>query len=208
MFMLIVILVGMHRPNFAKSTVVIIIFTACLWGSDRLLRFSKFCWNFFGNYAILTPMEDGAVRVKLHRTLHCTPGSHAFLWMPSIRFFESHPFTVVSASPVEFLIRKYDGYTHDLLELARQQPGKRLRCSVDGGYGQIPNFMNFDRVILVAGGSGASFTFALALSLLKEGTAENPTKTIDFIWSVKRPGMSTSIKYGQTNRNLTGVQSP
>lgn len=128
--------------------------------------------------------------------------------MPSVRFFESHPFTVVSASPVEFLIRKYDGYTHDLLELARQQPGKRLRCSVDGGYGQIPNFMNFDRVILVAGGSGASFTFALALSLLKEGTAENPTKTIDFIWSVKRPGMSTSIKYGQTNRSLTGVQSP
>lgn len=211
MFMLIVILVGMHRPDFAKSTVVIVIFTACLWGSDRLLRFCKFCWNFFGNYATLTPMEDGAVRVKLHRALHCTPGSHAFLWMPSVRLFESHPFTVVSASPVEFLIRKYDGYTHDLLELARQQPGKRLRCSVDGGYGQIPNFMNFDRIILVAGGSGASFTFALALSLLKaleEGTAENPTKTIDFIWSVRHSGMSTSIKYGQANRNLTSVQSP
>lgn len=191
MFMLIVILVGMHRPDFTRSTVVIVIFTACLWTSDRLLRFVKLCWNFFGNHATLTPMQDGAVRVKLHRTLRCTPGSHAFLWMPSIRLFESHPFTIVSASPVEFLIRKYDGYTHDLLELAQQQPGKRLRCSVDGGYGKIPNFMNFDRVILVAGGSGASFTFALALGLLKGGEMENTTKTIDFIWSVRHSSMST-----------------
>ncbi|GIJ92140.1 hypothetical protein Asppvi_011116 [Aspergillus pseudoviridinutans] len=185
MFVLILILVGMHRPRFADSTVVIIIVTACLWGSDRLLRFVKLCWNFFGNYATLTPMEDGAVRVKLHRPLRCAPGSHAFLWMPSIRFLESHPFTLVSADPVEFLIRKYDGYTHDLFELAQQQPGKRLRCSVDGGYGRIPDFMTFDRVILVAGGSGASFTFAIALSILKEGAAGNATKIIDFIWTVK-----------------------
>ncbi|KAF4174578.1 hypothetical protein CNMCM8060_008473 [Aspergillus lentulus] len=185
MFMLILILVGMHRPRFAESTVVIVIVTACLWGSDRLLRFVKFCWNFFGNHATLTPMENGAVRVKLHRSLRCTPGSHAFLWMPSIRFLESHPFTLVSNDPVEFLIRKYDGYTSDLFELAQQQPGKRVRCSVDGGYGRIPDFTIFDRVILVAGGSGASFTFALALGILKQGAAGNATKTIDFIWTVK-----------------------
>ncbi|KAI2786945.1 hypothetical protein POX_g09342 [Penicillium oxalicum] len=182
MFLLIIILVGMHRPNFAKSTVIIVIFTACIWGADRLLRLVKLCWNFPGNYATLTPMTDGAVRVKLHRSLRCTPGSHAFLWMPSLRFFESHPFTLVSNSPVEFLIREYDGYTHDLVNLARQQPGVRLRCSVDGGYGQIPDYTKFDHVVLVAGGSGASFTFALALAILKE----HSTRTIDFIWSVKR----------------------
>ncbi|KAF4182982.1 hypothetical protein CNMCM7927_009359 [Aspergillus lentulus] len=185
MFMLILILIGMHRPRFAESTVVIVIVPACLWGSDRLFRFVKFCWNFFGNHATVTPMENGAVRVKLHRSLRCTPGSHAFLWMPSIRFLESHPFTLVSNDPVEFLIRKYDGYTYDLFELAQQQPGKRVRCSVDGGYGRIPDFTIFDRVILVAGGSGASFTFALALGILKQGAAGNATKTIDFIWTVK-----------------------
>lgn len=141
-------------------------------------------------------MTDGAVRVKLHRSLRCTPGSHAFLWMPSLRFFESHPFTLVSNSPVEFLIREYDGYTHDLVNLARQQPGVRLRCSVDGGYGQIPDYTKFDHVVLVAGGSGASFTFALALAILKE----HSTRTIDFIWSVKRTGMSI--------RGCTVVESP
>jgi hypothetical protein len=191
MFMMILILVGLHRPDIARSTIVIVIFTACLWASDRLLRFVKLCWHFIGNYATLTPMQDGAVRVKLHRSLCCTPGSHAFLWMPSIRILESHPFTLVSADPAEFLVRKYDGYTHDLFQLAQQQPGRRIRCSVDGGYGQIPNFMNFDRIILVAGGSGASFTFAVALGLLKEGAAGNVTKTIDFIWTVKHSGMSS-----------------
>ncbi|KAJ5167712.1 uncharacterized protein N7482_003306 [Penicillium canariense] len=185
MFMLILILVGMHRPEFSTSTVKIIIFTGCLWFSDRLLRGFKLAWNFFGNYAIITPMEDGAVRVKLHRNLHCTPGSHAFLWMPSVRLMETHPFTLVSAEPAEFLVRRYDGYTNELYEIARKQPGIMLRCSVDGGYGQIPNFVNFDRVILLAGGSGASFTFALALSLIKECAAANISKTIDFIWTVR-----------------------
>ncbi|KAF7718869.1 Uncharacterized protein PECH_007184 [Penicillium ucsense] len=192
MFLLIIILIGMHRPSFAKSTVIMVIFTACLWGADRLIRFTKLCWNMPGNYATLTPMIDGAVRVKLQRSLRGTPGSHAFLWMPSIRFFESHPFTVVSNSPVEFLIREYDGYTHDLIETARQQPGVRLRCSIDGPYGQVPNFGEFDHTILVAGGSGASFTFALALGVLKGNAANISAKTIDFIWSVKH---SDSLKW-------------
>lgn len=89
MFMLIVILVGVHRPDLARSTVVIINVAACGWGSDRHLRFVRLCWNFMGNYGTLTPMEDGAVRVKLHFILRCTPRSHALLWMPSVRFFES-----------------------------------------------------------------------------------------------------------------------
>ena len=105
--------------------------------------------------------------------------------MPSIRFFESHPFTLVSSEPVEFLIRKYDGYTNDLYKLAHERPGQTVRCSVDGGYGQVPNFMNFDKVVLVSGGSGASFTFAIALDLIKKCTEANMIKPIDFIWTVR-----------------------
>lgn len=186
MFILIMITVGMHRPKFSTSTVIIVITTACFWAFDRLLRGAKIVWNFFGNYATLTALPNGALRVSLSRNINSRPGSHAFLWVPAIRFVESHPFTLLSSGPSEFVIRVYDGFTHDLYQAAQQKPGKSLRCSVDGGYGQVPNFKVFEKVILVAGGSGASFTFAIALDLLQSSTAA--FKSIDFVWVVPDQG--------------------
>ncbi|KAH8700219.1 ferric reductase NAD binding domain-containing protein [Talaromyces proteolyticus] len=184
LFVLILIMIGMHRPKISTSTLAIIIFTASMWFSDRLLRLAKLCWYLPGNHAAVTAMSDGALRVKLNRSVHCAPGSHAFLWVPSIRLIETHPFTMVSTKPAEFLVRVQDGFTHKLYELAKKEPGKLLRCSVDAGYGQLPNFMDFERIVLVSGGSGASFTFAIALHVMKTCAASNSTKTIDFIWSI------------------------
>lgn len=184
-FMLVIIAIGLHRRDFADGTIKVTILIACLWFTDRLLRLVKTCWNFVGNFAILTPMADGAVRVKLQRALACRPGSHAFLWIPSIRLVETHPFTLVSNSPTEFVIREYDGFNSALVKAARENPGKALRCSVDGGYGQVPNFMRFDRVVLVVGGSGATFTFSIATSIVRECNAINTTITVDFIWVVR-----------------------
>ena len=48
--------------------------------------------------------------------------------------------------------------------------------------------MEFDRIILLAGGSGASFTFAIALTVLKQAAAVNTSNPIDFIWAVKHQG--------------------
>ncbi|KAJ5770256.1 uncharacterized protein N7511_002307 [Penicillium nucicola] len=183
MFILIMITVGMHRPKFSTSTLIIVIFTASLWTLDRIIRGAKLAWNFFGNHATITALPDKALRVKLSRRLNCTAGSHAFLWVPAIRWTESHPFTLLSPNPTEFVIRVYDGFTRDLYKIAQQTPGKALRCSVDGGYGQVPNFKVFDRVLLVAGGSGASFTFAIALDLIQ--TSTKSVKAIDFIWIVR-----------------------
>ncbi|KAJ5267628.1 hypothetical protein N7478_010436 [Penicillium angulare] len=186
LFMVILILVGMHRPKLASSTLVVTIFIACMWFVDRALRFLKLSYNFFGNYATITPMQDGAVRVKLRRSIRCSPGSHAFLWMPAVRFMETHPFTMISSNPAEFLIRTYDGYTRELYKFAQEEPGRVVRCSVDGGYGQVPDFRSFDKVVLVSGGSGATFTFAIALLLIRQLAETNrTTKSIDFIWTVR-----------------------
>ncbi|KGO45244.1 FAD-binding 8 [Penicillium expansum] len=183
MFILIMITVGMHRPDFSTHTVIIVIFTACLWMTDRIIRGAKIVWNFFGNSLTVTALPNNALRVKLSRRMHSTPGSHAFLWVPAIRWVESHPFTLVSSNPSEFVIRVYDGFTRDLYKAAQEAPGRSLRCSVDGAYGQVPNFKVFDKVVLVAGGSGASFTFAIALDLIE--ASNKAVKSIDFIWIVR-----------------------
>lgn len=193
LFILIVITVGMHRPKFSSSTLIIVIFTACLWIMDRLIRTAKICWNFFGNSASVTALADNAIRVRLNRRINCKPGSHAFLWVPAIRWVESHPFTLVSSNPSEFVIRVYDGFTRDLYKAAQRSPGRVLRCSVDGPYGQVPNFRRFEKVILVAGGSGASFTFAIALDLVEK--LDTAVKTIDFIWAVRQQGKSDMLLY-------------
>lgn len=186
MFILIMVTVGMHRPKFATHTVIIVIFTACLWVMDRIIRSAKILWNFFGNSLTVTALPNNAIRVKLSRRMHSTPGSHAFLWVPAIRWVESHPFTLLSSNPSEFVIRVYDGFTRDLYKAAQASPGRSLRCSVDGAYGQVPNFKVFDKVVLVAGGSGASFTFAIALDLIE--ASKKAVKSIDFIWIVRHQG--------------------
>ncbi|EKV10623.1 Ferric reductase transmembrane component 5, putative [Penicillium digitatum PHI26] len=183
MFILIMITVGMHRPKFSTSTLIIVIFTASLWAMDRIIRSAKIVWNFFGNSLTVTALPNNAIRVKLSRRMHSTPGSHALLWVPAIRWVESHPFTLVSSNPPEFVVRVYDGFTRDLYKAAQEAPGRSLRCSVDGAYGQVPNFKVFDKVVLVAGGSGASFTFAIALDLIE--ASKKVVKAIDFIWIVR-----------------------
>ncbi|KAB8209718.1 ferric reductase like transmembrane component-domain-containing protein [Aspergillus parasiticus] len=185
MFILIMIMVGMHRPKISTQSLVIVIFTSCMWFSDRLLRLAKICWFAVGNHAMVTALPGDTVLVRLSRNVSCRPGSHVFLWLPSIRFFETHPFTMVSSSPPEFVIRAYDGFTRDLYYLAHKKHGQLLRCSMDGEYGQVPNFMEFDKVILVAGGSGASFTFAIALGLLETLAARNTSKQIEFLWAIR-----------------------
>ena len=100
---------------------------------------------------------------------------------------ESHPFTIVSATEtsLELVIAAYDGFTDDLHQYALKNPGAVLRASVDGPYGATPNFVKTaDKVILIAGGSGASFTFGVALDMIKK-LSESSQTTIDFVWSVK-----------------------
>lgn len=60
----------------------------------------------------------------------------------------------------------------------------------------------FDKVVLVAGGSGASFTFAIALDLID--ASKKTVKSIDFIWIVRHQGTlkidkETMFIYSSTN---------
>lgn len=188
MFMLVAITVGLHRPDFSKKTVIIPIFFSCLWVADRIIRSARMAFNSFGNNATLIALPNGGTRVVVRRSpWRSTSGTHAFLWLPRIRATETHPFTIVSTNPLEFVVAGYDGFTRDLHQYALRNPGIALKASVDGPYGTLPNFNSFDKVVLVAGGSGASFTFGVALEMLRKHGATNDTRRpmIDFLWVVR-----------------------
>lgn len=189
MFMLVLIAVGMHRPELRSKSVYIIIFTACIWSSDRLLRGSRMLWYAFSNRATIYPLPRGGIRIVMRRTpWRAVPGAHVFLWIPKIRPIETHPFTIVSTSPLEVVVCSQDGFTRDLFSLASKSPGAQVTASCDGPYGTLPKFTKFENVVLIAGGSGATFTFGVALNLIRNLPSDGTRPVIHFIWVIRDQG--------------------
>ncbi|GJC88074.1 hypothetical protein ColLi_10912 [Colletotrichum liriopes] len=80
-----------------------------------------------------------------------------------------HPFTIAAMEP---------------LDTPSATPGATLMASLEGSYGTFPNPAEYDKIVLVAGGSDASFTVGTALDPLKQLT-RNPTQSIVFVWNLK-----------------------
>lgn len=193
MFMLIIINVGMHRPDYGLKVAIITTFAGSIWALDRIIRACRLLLHFRDNWATITALPQGGTRVVLQRPpARAVPGAHCFLWIPQIRWIETHPFTIVSVTPqsLEFVVAAHDGFTKALHRYAQCHPGAKLRASIEGPYGTLPVFLSAaDKIILIAGGSGASFTFGVALDIVRKLGESNKT-TVDFIWTVKEHGMS------------------
>ena len=177
--------VGLHRPDLAGKALIVTILAASLWIADQSLRVSRWMYYGFRNHAVLTALPNGATRVTMYRGMKAKPGSHAFVWIPGVRAFQRHPFTLVSADPVEFVIKARDGFSKALHSKAQEFPNVKFRASIDGPYGQVPDTSVYGKVVLVAGGSGATFTIALALDWARKPKASETRRTLEFIWIVR-----------------------
>lgn len=141
--------------------------------------------------ATLEPLSPNFLRLRLRRPphFHWSPGQTAYLIMPSVSTipFEAHPFTIASidttgevtpASDKEslgetepywkelvFFINVHGGFTKKLGDVA--QKGEKIKVFVDGPYGKSPDLTYYDTSVLIAGGSGISFTLPLFLDGIK-----------------------------------------
>ncbi|KAK5987415.1 putative ferric reductase transmembrane component-like protein [Cladobotryum mycophilum] len=185
LWMLAVVMVSLHQPEFGHKILIAVIVAACMWALDRLIRAVRLLVYSANNSVTLTPLPNGATRVSVKKAPYgAASGEHCFLWIPKIRTFETHPFTIAAMEPLEFVVSSHDGFTRDLHRYAVANPGATLKASVEGSYGTMPNPKEYDTVLLVAGGSGATFTFGSALDMLKKLQQEEK-KNIIFVWIVK-----------------------
>lgn len=183
-----IVSVCFHQPTLGKKIVIVLFSTAAMWVLDRLLRASRALYNLPNNFATVHPLPGGGTKVVFKKVpARAVPGKHFYVWIPSLRMFEMHPFTIVGTQPLEFIVKSQNGFTRDLHKFALKHPGAALRASLDGPYGTFPDPMAYDKIVLIAGGGGASFTFGLIVNLL-EKMKENSNKSIDFIWTVKQHG--------------------
>ena len=162
-----------------------------MWFLDHTLRFSRWIYYGVGNYCTMTPLPEEATQIVMHRSVNARPGSHAFLWIPGVSFFQRHPFTVVSSSPATFFVKAQDGLTRRLYDAARKNPGGKFRASVEGGYGNVPKAQDYDDVIVVAGGSGVTFSMAMAQDWTRKHREASDQGTLTFVWTVPHTGKSS-----------------
>ena len=94
---------------------------------------------------------------------------------------------MVSRDPIEFVVSAQAGFTKRLFEAACEKPGRKVRAGVEGAYGCVPDVSRYDTVVLMAGGSGATFAFALAVEWARKNDAESKGRCV-FVWSVRTAG--------------------
>lgn len=183
-----IIMTGLHQPEPSKKILYVVCVSAGIWVLDRIVRFVRLVANGVNNTVTLTPLPNGGTRVTLAKApFGSSSGKHGFLWIPAVRAFETHPFTMVAVDPLEFVVAAYDGFTQTLHNCALQNPGIKLKASVEGPYGTLPDFKGYNKIMLIAGGSGASFTVGAALDML-EKLDTNAVVVIEFIWMIRSQG--------------------
>ncbi|KAH8714443.1 hypothetical protein BGZ61DRAFT_492900 [Ilyonectria robusta] len=182
-----IVFAALHRPFWYKKVPVIMVFAGGIWVLDRLIRAATLLYNLYNNKAAIYSLPNNGVRLVLKKRLAgAKPGLHCFVWIPGIRTFQVHPFTIVSnnAMGLELVIKPYEGFTKDTHDYAVSNPNTTVRASVEGPYGSLPNLHHYDRIIFIAGGSGAAFTFGLINNFLSKLEPESP-QLVDFIWTVR-----------------------
>ncbi|KAK4211104.1 ferric reductase NAD binding domain-containing protein [Rhypophila decipiens] len=181
-----IVTVGLHLPHIAKKTLIVTLLTASMWVLDRLIRAARVLYYSSNNQATLHPLANGGTKIVFKKApARAEPGKHCFVWIPAIRKFETHPFTIHRTEPMEFTVKAHNGFTRDLHKYAVANPGAAVTASVDGPYGTFPDPMEFDKIVLIAGGGGATFTFGLMVNIL-ERMNEDARKKVSFIWAVKK----------------------
>jgi NAD(P)H-flavin reductase len=140
------------------------------------------------------------------------PGSHVYVSIPvasrsgSLKVlyeFMFNPFTVASvdgdAEALTLVARQMKGpMSRAFSNLAKlSASGSRVPLSMEGPYGSSRHFAGLfgsqaNRVLLVAGGVGATFI----LPIYQYITTENPAARVDMIWAVREAGEATLATLG------------
>lgn len=189
-----------------------------LWCFDRAARAIRLAYANVGSGGTKTLVEalpGNAVRVTVNmaRPWAFGPGQHAYLYFPSISWWQSHPFSVAWSEETDsfdgeklpmdrnevlsmrktsmcFVIRARTGATGALYKKASACPDGRLltSCYVEGPYGGTHNLQSYGTVMLFAGGVGVAQAVPHVRDLVigyNNGTVA--ARKIVLVWIIQSP---------------------
>ncbi|KAK8247627.1 ferric reductase like transmembrane component-domain-containing protein [Phyllosticta capitalensis] len=174
------------------------------------------------------PTDKAACRFK--------PGQHVHLSRPLLGSvslasafamrYRTNPFTIASVPQkdrqIVLVARALSGNTRHLAQIARSlrsdgnsEKSVALPLTLEGPYGtagSFPNFKEFDRVLLVAGGVGGTFTVPIFRSIVesdRDSSAAPVRARVKFVWAVRRLAetkWAVSEEKGSPETGLKGLE--
>ncbi|KAF2657073.1 hypothetical protein K491DRAFT_655489 [Lophiostoma macrostomum CBS 122681] len=163
-----------------------------------------------GSISVLPGTNLIRIRIPLtgkHSALKWKPGQHVYLSRPSGKSYstlydqfvlrnKTNPFTIASIPSKDqelvLVARTLNGNTKHLAQLARSltmagsDDVATIPLGLEGPYGasaRLPDFARFDKILLIAGGVGATFVMPIYRSILEAGDSSHPLR---FIWATRK----------------------
>ncbi|OAX80758.1 hypothetical protein ACJ72_04899 [Emergomyces africanus] len=162
----------------------------------------------WANEATFTTLPGNVTRITVpNPVISWKPGQHVFLSCHGLVPLQSHPLTIASIptdKKLEFLVRAQKGGTKKFFSYASKnygllgQEGASYQnvklVGVEGPYGRIRPLRQFDSLVLLAGGMGATFTMPLMRDVVDGWKSECLGKT------TQRGSLFSPRKRSVTNR--------
>ncbi|KAM3070226.1 hypothetical protein ACMFMG_010063 [Clarireedia jacksonii] len=218
--LVIVVIIGIwYHLKLAELPQLSLLYGAIgIWLFERTTRILKIAYRNFGKGGTRTLVEalpGNAVRVTVDmaRPWRFKPGQHAYLYMPSIGLFQSHPFSVAWSEEAEdlteeklamnrqdilamqktnmsFVIRARTGFTEKLYRKAEASPDGKFftKCFAEGPYGGMHMMHSYGTVMLFAGGVGITHQVPHVRDLVAgyaNGTVA--ARKIVLVWVIQSP---------------------
>ncbi|CAK7568206.1 MAG: hypothetical protein SEPTF4163_006191 [Sporothrix epigloea] len=207
-----------HLKLLELPQIVYLYLVVALWTIDRLVRVLRVIYHNMGHGGTKTliealPGNACRVTVTMARGWHFKPGQHAYLYFPSIGFWQSHPFSVAWSEEIEsldtdkldlkqrdvlakrqtslsFVIRGRTGVTAKLNKKAAESADGRYitSCLVEGPYGGLHRLHSYGTVMLFAGGVGVTQAVPHLRDLVAgyaNGTVA--ARKVVLVWVIKSP---------------------
>ena len=149
-----------------------------------------------GYAAFLKVLTHNSIRVSIEDVrFRWTPGQHVYISIPSLGFFQSHPFTIGNLSEainggtdgvsrsLELYIQAQSGFTRKLLQKAKRNSvvDEPIRAFISGPLGIPPSLEIYETIVFIATSSGASFNLPLFEAVINQGHCWH----VYFYWIVR-----------------------
>ncbi|WVQ77275.1 hypothetical protein IAR50_006959 [Cryptococcus sp. DSM 104548] len=169
-----VVLLFLHC-GFTLTSAYYFVGFAVTYTLSLIVRWGIVLRNGFQHRAHIELLDQDMLLVSIPTSLKWKPGQHFFFrfFTRDLHALTSHPFTVATSpsrqfteqSAIKLYIKKHRGMTESLFEKAEEMGD--VRVVLDGPYGGINGDLgDYERVLLIGGGSGGSFISSALQDLL------------------------------------------
>ncbi|QIX01144.1 hypothetical protein AMS68_006661 [Peltaster fructicola] len=190
-------LLYVHVPAYAVYNIWLsVAFLAFDWGARIVLGLVRnvhlASMRLPGYSARLEPLPGGVTRLTIDDAdFTWIAGQHVYISVPSIRPFETHPFTIAEEASADsskrsftLVVKAHAGFSRSLFNCSQKDciTGRTRRVFLSWPLGVPPELSHYDTVVLAACSTGASFAMPLLQKLIR---TKGCVRKVEVHWMVK-----------------------